>query len=330
MFTISSKHNTKWDQDLGRAQPISLVSINRGSLSAKKIFTMGSCFALEIRRQFAELGYDTYPRYYDIKFDPSQAMISKLPELDDISHFSVASILQEFENIVGPGPVLSKDYFFDLTQDDSVTRQIRLFLRTVRRTLRGKPQPTFEAKWQDPFRKHVFAKDVGTLESISNAITEKIRAGAENADVFIFTLGMTEIWLEKKSRFVVCNSYGGRVDEQLCEFKDLSLADTIEATTRLVSNVQTINPKSDIVLTVSPIPLQRTAKNESVVTANALSKAKQRAAVAEVCSQFDNVFYFPSFELSQDEDFFEADGRHVTPSKVNYIVDNFLHWYEGK
>jgi len=290
---------------------------------------MGSCFALEIRHQFAERGYATFPRYFDIEFDPTQAMLSKLPELDDFSHFSIASILQEFENILAPRPLLSPDYFFDLSRDDSIKRQIRLFLRSMRRTLRGQEPPKFDAKWQDPFRKHVFAIDFDTIRSVASAITEKEREGAERADLFIFTLGMTEVWLEKKSKLAVCNSYGGRVDEQLCEFKDLSLADTLEKTEQLIRTVRKINPRSDIVLTVSPIPLQRTSKNESIVTANAASKAKQRAAATEICSQFENVFYFPSFELSQDEDFYESDGRHVTRNKVNYIVDNFLRWYQG-
>jgi hypothetical protein len=330
LFAISTSHHTKWSQELGRAQPISLVPINRGSLSGKNVFTMGSCFALEIRHQFAERGYATFPRYFDIEFDPDQAMLSKLPELDDFSHFSIASILQEFENILAPRPLLSPEYFFDLSLDDSVKRQIRLFLRSVRRTLRGQESPKFDAKWQDPFRKHIFAKDFDTIRSVSTAITEKIREGAEKADLFIFTLGMTEVWLEKKSKLAVCNSYGGRVDELLCEFKDLSLAETLEKTTKLVETVRQINPRSDIVLTVSPIPLQRTSKNESIVTANTASKAKQRAAAAEVCSRFENVFYFPSFELAQDDDFYESDGRHVTRNKVNYIVDNFLRWYQGR
>lgn len=329
MFNIGNSHHTKWNSDLGRAQPISLIPVNRGRLSGKRIFTMGSCFALEIRHQFGELGFDTYPKYFDIQFDPMEAMLSKLPELDDFSHFSIASMLQEFENITGPTEVLSPDYFFDLAQDESVTKQIRLFLRSMRRTLRGQAQPNFQAQWQDPFRKHVFAANFETIKTVSRAITDKIREGAERSDLFIFTMGMTEIWLEKRSKLVVCNSYGGRVDEQLCEFKDLSLAETAEKTSNLIKAVRQINPRADIVLTVSPIPLQRTSKNESVVTANSLSKAKQRAAVGEICSQFENVYYFPSYELSNDEDFYEKNGRHVTRSKVNYIVDSFLRWYEG-
>lgn len=330
MFTIGQKHHTKWDADSGRAQPISLVPISRGSLDGKKIFTIGSCFALEIRAQLADLGYQTFPRYYDIRFDPNRGMIGKLPHMDNINHYSVASILQEFENIAGPKPIISKDNFFDLDKQDSVYRQIRLFVRSIRQTIKGQQKANFQAKWQDPFRKHVYAEDLETLENLSGGITEKIREGAETADLFIVTLGMTEIWLDKKSKLAICNSYGARVDEALCDFKDLSLNETQEKLAQLVRTIRQINPKADIVFTVSPVPLQRTAKNESVVTANAHSKAKQRAAVAEVCTQFENVFYFPSFELSQDADFFEADGRHVTRSKVNYIVESFLRWYQGR
>jgi lysophospholipase L1-like esterase len=330
VFTIGQKHQTKWDSDSGRAQPISLVPISRGSLDGKKIFTIGSCFALEIRAQLADLGYQTFPRYYYIRFDQNRGMIGKLPHMDNINHYSVASILQEFENIAGPKPIISKENFFDLDKQDSVYRQIRLFVRSIRQSIKGQQKANFQAKWQDPFRKQVYAEDLETLEGLSGSITQKIREGAHDADLFIVTLGMTEIWLDKKSKLAICNSYGAKVDEALCDFKDLSLSETQEKLAQLVRTIRQINPKADIVFTVSPVPLQRTAKNESVVTANAHSKAKQRAAVAEVCTQFENVFYFPSFELSQDADFFEADGRHVTRSKVNYIVESFLRWYQGR
>ena len=52
--------------------------------------------------------------------------------------------------------------------------------------------------------------------------------------------------------------------------------------------------------------------DQSVVIANAASKAKQRAAVDEVVRQFKNVFYFPSFEMVlADPSSFEADTNRV-------------------
>jgi hypothetical protein len=329
MFQITHSHRAKLAAATNGSQPTSLVPIKRGDLAHKNVFTMGSCFALEVRHRLAGAGYATFPKYFDISFDPNRAMVGKLPERDNINHYSVAAILQEFENIAGPKPVFSPEYFVDLSADETIARQIRLFVRTIRRGLLGKPQHPFKPMWQDPFRKQTYAVDRETIEQVSNAVTDKIREGAERADLFIMTLGMTETWVDKKSGLTVCNSYGHEVNERLFEFKDLSFADTRERAARLVRTLRAINPKADIVFTVSPLPLQRTAKNESVIVANTLSKAKQRAAVAEVCDEFENVFYFPSFELSRDPDFYADNGAHVRPEKVAHIVESFARWYGG-
>ncbi|MEX2129060.1 MAG: GSCFA domain-containing protein [Xanthobacteraceae bacterium] len=325
MFEIVRHHRTKWDASAGAEQPITLVPINRGPLAGKKIFTVGSCFALEIRHELAALGYDTFPKYFEIEFDPTKAMVGKLPERDNINHYSIASVLQEIENIAAPKPIFSREFFYDLSLQDTVTRQLKRFVKSIVSSNQGR----FDAKWQDPFRKQVYATELNLLEALSNEISEKIREGARNADLFVITLGMTEVWADRKSGLVVCNSYGARVDEHLCEFVDLSVGDVVRMAGDAIRRIRQLSPRADVVLTVSPVPLQRTAKSESVVTANSLSKAKQRVAAAEVCSQFENVFYFPSFELSRDADFYVQDGRHVARAKVSHIVECFLRWYQG-
>ncbi|HVV78773.1 MAG TPA: GSCFA domain-containing protein [Pseudolabrys sp.] len=326
MFEIASTHRKKWDATRGRRQPITLVPVARGALKGKRIFTMGSCFALEIRHQMAALGFDTYPKYFDIAVDPSQAMIGKLPMRDNINHYNISSILQEFENI--ERPVILPDYFIDLSRYDSFAKHLRLFVRTIRKGLEGNER-RFTARWQDPFRKQCYSTQRDILASLSSAVTEKIREGAAKADIFIFTLGMTETWVDKVSGLTVCNSYGAQVDEELFDFVDLSIADTTAKIDRLISLVRTINPDADIIFTVSPIPLERTAKNESVVVANAGSKAKQRGAISEIVAKHDGVFYFPSYEFAQRPEFYTDDGRHPAPAEVGEIIKAFMGWYEG-
>src|SRR5689334_16855809 len=115
VFEIASAHHTKWDTRAGRAQPISLVPLDRGSLAGKNIFTMGSCFALELRHELAKLGYATLPRYTELEFDPAVSAVGLLPERDNINHYNVVSILQELENVVRPESVFSPVFFYDLT-----------------------------------------------------------------------------------------------------------------------------------------------------------------------------------------------------------------------
>ncbi len=325
MFELTRQPATKWDKTAGRPQPISLVPISRGSLSGEKIFTMGSCFALELRHELANLGYETFPKYFDLTFDSGKVAVGGLPDRDNINHYSIASILQEFQNFSSPTPLYSPDYFWDLSDNADRARPIGRFASRIVASTSHR----FEVNWQDPFRRNTYAETLDELTSISAAITAKIREGAASANVFIITLGMSEVWIDRRSQLAVCNSYGGNVDEHLCAFADLSAAETREKIAKLVEIIRRINPGATIVFSVSPVPLARTAKNESVVTANLVSKAKQRVAVDDVCREFENVHYFPSFELCLDEEAFEPDGRHVRRAMVNYIVEHFLRWYEG-
>ena len=50
-----------------------------------KVFAMGSCFAVEIRKALAKAGYDVYPKYRNIKFDPDSQQPGNLPQRDDVT-----------------------------------------------------------------------------------------------------------------------------------------------------------------------------------------------------------------------------------------------------
>lgn len=69
--------------------------------AATKIFAMGSCFAMEIRRALARKNFDVYPHYTDVKFDPSSQIFDKMPEREDTPHYDTFVIRQEFETAFG-------------------------------------------------------------------------------------------------------------------------------------------------------------------------------------------------------------------------------------
>ena len=73
-------------------------------------------------------------------------------------------------------------------------------------------------------------------------------------------------------------------------------------------------------LTVSPVTLEATATDNDVVVANLESKSLLRAVAGQVSREFDNVHYFPSYELAMYYDIFEEDGRHVTREAVARII----------
>jgi len=82
----------------------SIISVHRNPLIGPdaKIFAMGSCFAVEIRKALNDLGFDVLPKYYDIEFDRTVMKLSGLPARDSINHYDTFTIRQEFERAFAP------------------------------------------------------------------------------------------------------------------------------------------------------------------------------------------------------------------------------------
>ncbi|WP_352289111.1 GSCFA domain-containing protein, partial [Psychrobacter sp. GW64-MNA-CIBAN-0177] len=88
-----------------------------------------------------------------------------------------------------------------------------------------------------------------------------------------------------------------------------------------------LNPKLNIILTVSPVPLTATATDKHILVASYYSKAVLRAVAGYLSDYFEDISYFPSFEIisvNSSNDFrFENNRRTVSPKGVDYVMKHF-------
>ena len=159
----------------------------------------------------------------------------------------------------------------------------------------------------------------------------ELRSEVPQEEMFIFTLGLSMCWFDKGSAVSSINPDPRNLENQ--EFRIIDVAENEAALTFIVDALRQLNPDIKIVLTVSPVPLNRSAGIESTVVADCISKSILRVAVHNYLSKRpDNVFYWPSFEIVRwlgahlPPVFGEDDGllRHVNPSMVDLIVKLFL------
>src|SRR5690242_9536169 len=68
------------------------------------IFTMGSCFAEEVRKALGTEGYVTYPDYRGVPLDRVQEMFDRIPDREMPPHYDTFTMLQEFEAAFGLWP----------------------------------------------------------------------------------------------------------------------------------------------------------------------------------------------------------------------------------
>jgi hypothetical protein len=158
----------------------------------------------------------------------------------------------------------------------------------------------------------------------------------ENADVFVFTMGLTEAWQSKSDGAVVPLApgvVGANVPDGSYLPKNFTVTEVLSDLEQLIVFLREKNPRLRIILTVSPVPLIATFEQEHVLLATTYSKSVLRAAAGEMAKCYSHVDYFPSFEIvtgSYSRGRYFADNlREVTGTGVEHVMKCFLKHYAG-
>ncbi|MCT4636959.1 MAG: GSCFA domain-containing protein [Bacteroidales bacterium] len=163
-------------------------------------------------------------------------------------------------------------------------------------------------------------------EVISN-INSSIEAGHEflkNADVLFITFGTARVYELWATGNVVSNCH--KQPAKLFNNRLLSVDSIVNDYVGFINNLKRFNPKINIVFTVSPV---RHWKDGAV--GNQISKSTLILAVNKLVEEFDNVSYFPSYEIVMDDlrdyRFYADDMLHPAEFAVNYIWELFSDRY---
>ncbi|CUH51154.1 GSCFA domain-containing protein [Shimia marina] len=280
--------------------------VKRFSLDGAKVATAGSCFAQHIGRNMREKGFG----YLDA--EPAPELLPKALRLS----YGYEMYSARYGNVY-------------------TSRQL---LQLAQRAL-GIFSPK-ETHWEkgagvvDPFRPTIEPEPFGTVAETLALQTNHLQRVAtlfEEANVFVFTLGLTEAWLDKAdgAAFPLCpGTSGGTFDENRYQFHNLSVADVVADMEAFFTLVRGVNPNLRFLLTVSPVPLMATASDMQVAVATTYSKSVLRAAAGQLFSAHDFVDYFPSYEIVTSPFmkgfFFEPDAREVSPHGVSHVMKTFF------
>jgi hypothetical protein len=178
------------------------------------------------------------------------------------------------------------------------------------------------------YRRMVFADAEDSYAAVVMELDRVLREGFDAADHFVFTFGMTEIFINRVSGKVANQKpgygYGGGKNET--DYHRAGFAENLAAVLRLVDLITAQKPDARIFMTVSPVPLKLTFSRDDIFVANTLSKSTLRAVLGEVSALRRNVTYFPSYEavLAEGHGAWEKDGRHVRRPLVEAITRNFV------
>lgn len=277
------------------------------ALSPDTVFaTAGSCFAQHIGRQLVRRGFhwlnaEPGPEY----LTPAQRRAFNY----DLFTFRTGNIYTT--------PLLQQWLSWgldELSPPEEIWEEDGRFFDPFRPTI--EPQGFMS-------REELLASRVSLLRGMKDAIGK--------ADCFVFTLGLTEAWVNTLGGYVYPTCPGtvrGTFASEQHAFRNFGYPETHAALAGAIALMRRINPALKVILTVSPVPLTATASGEHVLAANGLSKAVLRSVAGALAAMDEGVDYFPSFELitsfTTRGAFFEPNQRTVSAFGVEQVMEHFF------
>ena len=195
-------------------------------------------------------------------------------------------------------------------------------------------------RYFDPFRPNIEPNGFESLKEVKTSQLETIaafRTSIKNARYFVFTLGLTESWVNSEFgyEYPMCpGTVAGKFDETKHTFINQQFSKILENLSSAVKLMKEVNPGIKFILTVSPVPLTATKSGRHVAVATMASKSILRAVADQMATNRANVDYFPSYEIINSPifrgSFFEPNQRSVNPHGVNFVMSQFFSCLETK
>lgn len=190
-----------------------------------------------------------------------------------------------------------------------------------------------DGRYVDLFRPNEFEAGFATPQEVaiaSRAHLAAVRRVFETCDVFVYTLGLTEVWICDEDGAAVPLPPGviaAPVDEALTFTpKNLSVQEMTDDLIAFIDDMRVVNPGVRFILTVSPVPIVATFNDRHVIVSNTYTKSALRVVAQTVSDGRHDVLYFPSYEVISAHpktQFFEGNLRAVKPEGVSAVIALF-------
>jgi hypothetical protein len=166
---------------------------------------------------------------------------------------------------------------------------------------------------------------------------DAVRTMFEQADVLVFTLGLTEGWVSQDdgAAFPLAPGVAGDAARpELIQPHHFTVQEIVDDLNAVLKLARILTPGLRVLLTVSPVALVATISDRHVLTATTYSKSVLRVAAETVARQNEGVDYFPSYEIITGPQsrgrYFAEDLRNVLPEGVAQVMKVFGRHYLGE
>jgi len=188
----------------------------------------------------------------------------------------------------------------------------------------------FEGK---EFSEPLWSDDENKILEYATEVKEATRRVFMRSEVFIITLGLSEVWYNKISDEVLMRLIPRKhFDREIYDFRVVNVDENLINLEKIYQSIRRIKKEATIIFTLSPIPMHRTFRPIPCVSADSVSKSILRVAVDELMRRHiedPDLYYFPSFEIVKYYfiDPYELDNAHITEEAHDFIMGKFAHYF---
>jgi hypothetical protein len=298
-----------WKTGVANQTAPGIASLYRRKFEVRKdmkVMTAGSCFAQHIGVNMKRRGFSV------MDFEPAPPGLSK----EVAQSFGFSTYSARYGNIY----------------------TVRQLLQLAREAM-GISQPvdpvwTRDDRFFDSQRPGVEPNGLASADLVRHHRAfhlRKVRELLTTADVLVFTLGLTEGWIDQESGTIFPTAPGtiaGVFDGSRHAFVNFGYESSVSDFRLFRDLLSEINPDVRLLLTVSPVPLTATAEDQHVLVATTYSKSVLRAVAGDLSKDDPACDYFPSYEIitssySQGR-YFEPNLRSVSPKGVKVVMETFF------
>lgn len=174
----------------------------------------------------------------------------------------------------------------------------------------------------------------GELAKQSEQIRQSTKAIFDQTSVFILTLGLSEVWYNKKTEEVFWRAIPmDKFDESVHGFRLSTVQENCNNLYKIIDIIKKHRPNAKIIFSLSPVPLIATFRPVSCITADSVSKSILRVAldavITEYQSKYSDIYYWPSYEIIKYfiTNPYEEDNRHINNLSIRLIMEAFERHY---
>jgi hypothetical protein len=298
-----------WKTGVAEAHPSTIKNLYRKKFTISatdKIATAGSCFAQHVARHMRNRGYN---------------ILDVEPPID------------------GTPPDLAQKYGYMIYSGRygniyTARQMLQLLQDAETRTVRDEDIWTKNGRYYDGLRPSVEPAGLASIEEVKAYRLdhlERVSRLMRETDVLVFTLGLTETWMNRESGTIYPTCPGviaGAFDDRLHEFVNFEFLEIYEDLKKIRKILKAKNPAMRFLLTVSPVPLTATASSDHILAATMYSKSVLRAVCGSLSKEYADVDYFPSYEVIASPFskgfFFEPNMRSITEMGVETVMKVFF------